>query len=130
MNILLYSGGNQRDDLTYSEEDYIPLDDDGEIDNLLSDNRTSDEDDNRDKNMFELDPSTSDIRMNTFTSTNKFETWESESTKTQKGRLCRNNIMREKNVWQIMQKVMFMIYQQIFALFSASNTERYLQIHK
>ena len=46
MNMLLDSGGNQSDD--------------DEIDNLLF--LLSDNDDNRNKNKFELDPSTSNIR--------------------------------------------------------------------
>ena len=74
MNMVLDSDGTQSDDLKDSEEDYIPSDDDGEIDNLLSYNRTSDEDGNRNINMFELNRNASDIRINTFTSRNNPET--------------------------------------------------------
>ena len=77
-------------DLKDSEKDYIPSD------NLLSDNRTNDEGDYRDENMFELDPSTSDIRINTFTSRNKSETWESEPTKTPKDCHCSHNFSDDK----------------------------------
>ena len=88
MNIILNSNGNQSDGLEDSEEDYNPCDDDCETDNLLSDKRTSDQDDHSDEIMFELDPSTGDIRTNTFIYRNKSDTWESEPTKTTKGRLC------------------------------------------
>ena len=71
-------------DLEDGEEDYIQSDDEGAIDSLLSDNRTSYEGDNWDENLFQLDPSASDIRTNTFTSRNKSETWKSELTKTTK----------------------------------------------
>ena len=54
MNMVFDSGGNHSDDLEASEEDYISSDDDGKIDNLLSDNRTSDEDDTRDEFMLNL----------------------------------------------------------------------------
>ena len=37
MNMVFDSGGNQSDDLEDNEEDYIPTDADGEIDNLLYD---------------------------------------------------------------------------------------------
>ena len=57
MNMLLDSGCNLNDDSEDSEEDYIPLDDDGEIGILLSDKSSSDEENNRNKNMFELAPS-------------------------------------------------------------------------
>ena len=66
---------NQSNDLEDSEEDIFHqmMMDDGEIDNLLLENRTSDEDDNRDKNMCKLDPSISDIKTNNLTSRNESE---------------------------------------------------------
>ena len=64
INMMLDTCDDQSDDLEDIEEDHILSDDDGDINNLLSDNRTSDENDKRDENMLELDPSTSDIRTN------------------------------------------------------------------
>ena len=96
MNMVYDIGGNESDDLDDSEEDYIPSDDDGEIDSLLSDNITSDEDGHRDENMFELDPSTNDIRTNFFLSRNKYITWENEPPETTKGRLCSHYVLQKK----------------------------------
>ena len=55
MNLLFGSGGHQGDDLEDSEEDIIHQMMMGKY-NLLSDNRGSNEDDNRDENMFEPNP--------------------------------------------------------------------------
>ena len=74
MNMLLNSGGYHSDDLKDSEEVYIPSAEMVKLTILLSDNRTNNEDDNTNENMFELDSSISDIRKNTFTSRNKSET--------------------------------------------------------
>ena len=81
-NMIFDSGGNQSDDLEDSEEDYIPSDDVCEIDNLLSEFRTSDDDDHSDEYMFELDHNTSDVRTNVSISRNKSDTWKTEPTKT------------------------------------------------
>ena len=77
--------------------DYIPSDDDGEIDEQITDSILSNKEDNSFQNTTEKNPVMSESVSKNFTSRKKSETWTTVLEMAWAGRLAFHNIVRERS---------------------------------